>query len=81
MQTTLRNEELKGLKALCTQNVTVSNEIYEQETLGSFLKILKDKLKDKVEVPTDSDYFVLKWVASEICLTVAICPSRTDLQP
>ena len=80
MQTTLRNEELKGLKTLCTQNVTVCNEIYEQETWGSFLKILKDKLKDKVEVPTDSDYFVLKCVASASCLTVAICPSRTDLQ-
>ena len=81
MQTTLRNEELKGLKTLCTQNVTARNEIYEQETWGSFLKILKDKLKDKVEVPTDSDYFVLKCVASASCLTVAICPSRTDLQP
>ena len=79
MQTTLRNEELKGLKTLCTQNVTACNEIYEQETWGNFLKILKDKLKDKV--CTDSDYFVLKCVASAICLTVAICPSRTDLQP
>ena len=81
MQTTLRNEELKGLKTLCTQNVTACNEIYEGETWGSFLKILKDKLKDKVEVPTDSDYFVLKCVASASCLTVALCPSRTDLQP
>ena len=60
MQTTLRNEELKRLKTLCTQNVTACNEIYEGETWGSFLKILKDKLKDKVEAPTDSDYFVLK---------------------
>ena len=60
MQTTLRNEELKGLKTLCTQECHCMQWNIWARNLRELLKILKDKLKDKVEVNTDSDYFRVK---------------------